>query len=175
MSRFIHAALITTLLAGTCSAVPDRPVKTRPQPSGRVGNPRVDRLFAAMRAGTASVVTFPKLGWEDIPALLRRAGSATRLTSFPGNPISSTAVRECSEGMVALWLIEGLRKGGDFPSLTPLCLQRGSADRDWQKASEASHPALADQYRAWWQKVKFLPPAKAAAIDPLSGTPFFWH
>lgn len=75
---------------------------------------RVRKLFEAMRAGKCDESVFPALGWEDIPSLLTVAPSTAVLKNFPRNAISSQYEPECSEGMVALWLIEGLRRGGSF-------------------------------------------------------------
>ena len=59
------------------------------------------------------------LAGRDIPALLDCADSTTTLKDFPRNPVSSQFEPECSEGMVALWLIEGFATASrpDFGSL----------------------------------------------------------
>ena len=117
----------------------------------------VGNIFAAMRAGTYSEEygrhTFPQLGTNDIPKLLVHAGNTNILKNFPVNVISSIGRTTTSEGMIALWLIEGVRMGGRFPSLIPVCY-----DRDTKVLSDALFYAEADQdavyhaYLLWWQK-----------------------
>src|SRR6476661_7098397 len=70
-------------------------------------------LLDQMRAGTYRQGTdwFPRLEWTDIPDLLDRAGSTEELKTYPTNPISSLSVPSHPEGVVAMWLAEGVRKG----------------------------------------------------------------
>ena len=137
---------------------------------------KVKKLFESMRNGKyADRITFPRLDHTDIPALLEYADGIKTLKSFPRNPFSSQFESECSEGMVALWLIEGVRKGGQYPSLNALCLQRGVKNEDWAKASEANHKQVATAYRAWWEKAKGLSAEKAKELDPLAGTDLYWR
>jgi hypothetical protein len=128
-----------------------------------------------MRDGTYDDSGFPQIGWDDVPALLALADEVKPLTRFPRNPISSQYEESCSEGMVALWLIEGIRKGGKYPSMATLCLPVPVPKGDWGKISEANHNAVAKAYKSWWDRVKSLPPAKAVEDDPLSGTGLAWH
>ena len=165
------------LLAGLVGA-PDvgacgegKPVGTTPEAK----NERVDKLFRSMKDGTYDSTMHPRLVWEDIPALIAKADSTTPLKSIPTNMISSYLQRECTEGMAALWLAEGVRKGKRFPSLNPLCLKRGVGKTDWCKASEENHKEAAKAYRAWWDKAKSLKPEKGAEIDPLEGTDLAWY
>lgn len=137
---------------------------------------RVARLFESMRDNTYRAtyrMSNPHLAWEHIPALLELSGSQRVLTQFPINPISSQAEETCREGMIALWLIEGIRRGGHL-SMAPLCLRPGE-NRDWTAASEANHPAVLAAYRGWWERVRTLPQADAVKVNPLEGTGMAWH
>jgi hypothetical protein len=125
----------------------------------------VDKLFASMHQGDYRENGFPALGWSHIPALLERAPSRARLKAFPVNPASSRMQAECSEGILALWLIEGIRQGGKYPSLNPIC--RGSSDEDSQQRAVQA-------YLRWWQKVKDDPGA-AAKRDPFADTELSWY
>jgi hypothetical protein len=136
---------------------------------------RVKQLFETMRQGKYKDHAFPKLTWQDIPALLERADSTVMLWSFPYSLESSQRQAECSEGMVALWLVEGIRKGGRHPSLNPLCLPRALTKRDWGKVSEELHPEVALAYRAWWKKAERLGWFEGRAIDPLQDAKFHWY
>ena len=138
-----------------------------------VKNERVDKLFTELRDGKYRGVTFPTLDWNDIPALLKRADSDKKLASIPANPFSSYAQRECSEGMAALWLVEGIRKGGKYPSLNVLCNAIGGPHGD--KASDANREQVAKAYRDWWEKARTQTPDKARQTNPLEGTDLYWR
>lgn len=174
--------MITTVLAlslaFTHQSPPDltrsgsKPKLTKAQAS----KAKVDDLFRAMIEGRYVQMVFPhQLGWPEIPEILNHAESATILRRFPFNPLSSQKQFICSEGIVALWLVEGIRKGSKFPSNNPLCLTLDAPSKDWEKQSEANHPAAATAYKAWWEQVKDLKHKDAALIDPFKGTNFHWH
>ena len=162
-SIFFWLVAFTPLLLGACA-------------DPKVQNERVERLFASMRDGTyKGEITFPDLKWEDIPALLERGNSTVRLKSFPSNWISSYAQDGADEGAVALWLIDGVRHGGKWPSLNPLCLGGEKPDQKMEETTRRNLPAAHTAYREWWQKVEKLKPEDAAKIRPLDGTPLYWY
>jgi len=140
-----------------------------------VENQRVKALFESMRQKTYQGIEFPRLDLSDVPALLEYADNTRTLNCFPTNLESSQHQGECSEGMVALWLIEGVRQGGRYPSLNPLCFKKGVQTKDWNQASEDNHKEVAQAYRAWWSKAKKLLPQEAKALLPLQGTDLSWH
>jgi hypothetical protein len=142
----------------------------------KVSNERVQKLFDAMREGKYNNPKFPELKWEDIPALLEMGTSKRVLKNFPVNPLSSQIQMEGLEGTVALWLVEGLRKGGKkFASLNVLCLPEGEITDNWTEVSAKNHDRVLQAYQKWWRQVQTLPAEKAAAIDPLNGTKLRWH
>jgi hypothetical protein len=132
-------------------------------------------LFAPFREGRCAPVGFPALTWKDVPALLEVAGSTDPLRAAPANPRSSRAPTACSEGVLALWLIEGVRRGGKWPSLNPILRGGGAAGEAPQRRAQRVHRVALQAYRAWWKKVSALPPAKAAAVVPLRGTGLSWY
>jgi hypothetical protein len=134
---------------------------------------RVTVMFNEMRAGKYAQTgfDFPMLEWADIPALLDRAESIGALKTFPTNPISSLHIETHSEGVVALWLVEGVRKDGKYPSLNPRFLPEG----DTAKEQGEHLRTVAKAYRTWWTGVKELPPEAARAVDPLAGTGYSWR
>lgn len=169
MMTFLVGASLT--IAGFAADSP----AAKPGPDAQASKDRVRKLFAAMREGKyRGDFSFPDLKWEDVPALLDLGGSKTLLKTFPRNSYSSQKQPECSEGMVALWLIEGLRLGKD-PPLNALCLPIGPVKGDWGKLSEKNHPRVLQAYQSWWSKVRSLPHEKAAAVDPLEGSKLSWH
>ena len=140
----------------------------------KMDNPRVKTLFDAMLAGKYKEVSFPKLELSDVPALLERADSTMGLASFPINPRSSTVVLECREGIMAMWLIDGIRKGGKFPALTTRYSKNGANPKDDKEAVDIQ-AEMAKAYRAWWQRAKNLPIPEAMAIEPLKDTGISWR
>lgn len=131
-------------------------------------------LIAASVAPCAAAGAVPSLSWEDLPDLLALGGSARVITDFPRSPWSSQFEESCSEGMVALWLVECVRQGGKFASLNALCFDGRVEVADWTAASEANHARVLEAYRAWWTRVRALPPQEAALTDPLDGTGLRW-
>jgi hypothetical protein len=146
-------------------------------------NDRVKWLFDLMRNGTYGEVSSQpeldtaKLTWENIPALIKMTDNARMLHAFPESPISSASYSRCSEGMVALWLIEGIRTGRKFPSLAPVCFKAGDNDGSLGSSSksESHRPEIANLYRQWWDKAKCLPHEDASKLDPLKGSGFSWY
>jgi hypothetical protein len=137
------------------------PAKREITPAERVGV-----LFDAMRSGAYQEREFPVLGWEHVPALLERAPSRARLKATPVNPLSSQFEPEQPESIVALWLIEGIHKGGRYPSLNPIC-NGGERGRTQQQAVQA--------YFRWWQEARKVRPSARAARNPFAGTKLSWY
>lgn len=139
-------------------------------------NPKVRALFDSMRAGTYDHKWFPGLQWDDIPALLEMAQSTRELTDFPNNPFSSQAQAVCLEGMVALWLIEGLQEEGNLPSLNPILLDR-EADTHLSKGIKLERqksrlPRARRAYEAWWKKT---PGGRTEGLHALDGSNLYWY
>ncbi len=128
-----------------------------------------------------NTVTFPKLSWKHIPTLLKIARSKEVLHEFPSNPFSSQSQSQCREGIVALWLIEGIRKKekGGYPSLNPLLHPRKKykhqEDQDWETISTQYHQRAYCLYQKWWREHGSVSEAEAAKIDPLKGSPISWY
>lgn len=139
-------------------------------------NQRVSNLFDEMRVGTYSHRWFPPLEWEDIPALLEMAWSPRLLKTFPTNPLSSQSITTCREGVIALWLIEGILEGGNLPSLNPILLQEGSglapldalSDEQQRKLLESARVA----YGSWW---KIVSENRNRAKSALTDTGLRWY
>lgn len=138
-------------------------------------NEKVEKLFEEMRKGEYADRGFPKLTFEDIPALLERCESGEILRRFPRNPLSSQFEKSCREGIIAIWLIEGIRKGGRYPSSAALCLTKGEREDDWTLASENNHEKLVVAYRKWWEIAAMLSEEEAMKLDPLVETGLAWH
>lgn len=138
-------------------------------------NTKVANLFAEMRAGKCPEHPEANLDWADIPALLKLAGNKTQLRSFPINPVSSMLVDHSTEGLVALWLIEGVRREHKrLPSLNALLTPFKQGD-DYVQVSESRQSKVAGAYVAWWNHAKTMAKDQAIKIDPLAGTGLTWY
>ncbi|MDB4778081.1 DUF4943 domain-containing protein [bacterium] len=144
-------------------------------PVENTSNEKVEALFDSFRDKTYHRSGFPDLSFEDIPALLDLGESEQILKSFPRSPISSQFEATCSEGMIALWLVEGIRSGKKFPSLNALCFKKGQTGNDWTSNSESNHELVLDAYQQWWNESKDLPVEEAKLADPLLGMELHWH
>jgi hypothetical protein len=146
-----------------------------PKPESHI-SPRVEALFDSMRAGTYSHRWFPPLQWDDIPSLLAYSGSERILKSFPSNPISSQSTETCAEGIIALWLIEGIWESGNLPSLNPILLQSGSKISTDHALSMDRQVALMKKartaYSAWWQTVN---QSRFETGPALTDTGLYWY
>jgi hypothetical protein len=140
---------------------------------------------------TKGLVHVPRFEWSDIPQLLRLAESERIVNHMPSSPYSSYAPGPGVEGLVALWLIEGLRviqiareprqedvilrpSTGDYGlPLNALCRRHGMSLAECEGSLEIHRDALR-AYRMWWDRVGDLPPRDAAAFDPLGNTDLEW-
>ncbi len=137
----------------------------------------IDSLFTVYRINESERLTFPKLQWEHVDALLAMADSDEDLESYPVNPFSSQSQTRCSQGILALWFVEGVRKGSSigYPSLNPLCLSQNMDDQDWLQNSEANRAEAAALYRTWWESVRMKPSDTRKKLDPLANSGLYWH
>lgn len=139
-----------------------------------IENEKVEALFESFRNEEYRDHKFPDLDFDDIPALLEVAESERQLKVFPRNMLSSQFESTCREGIVALWLIEGVRKGKKFPSLNSLCLSKRPGN-DWTSDSESNHKRALDCYRKWWKDVNGLPIQQAKEVNPIRSAGLHWH
>lgn len=145
----------------------------------------ISDMFQAMRSGTYEKqydrYAFPKVTWNDIPELLTYVESTIILKSHPINMASSMSPPNCTEGIMAIWLIEGIRKGVGkvrlyYPSQIPVCY-----DTTIPVPPSAGDFALAKlktvamAYTKWWKKVKNMNMVEGSQVDPLDGTSLSWY
>ena len=141
--------------------------------------------------GFSSTESAALFTWSDIPILLKIAESDRVLGGMPALAISSYAARQGREGMVALWLIEGLRRGQEelleakqlgrtvhpsramWPPLNPMCVKKGMKLDECENSAEIHREAFS-AYREWWDTVQSLPANEAALFDPLDLTDVTW-
>ena len=169
----LHTTPLLFVLCATpaCSTHP----ADRPAESTESFTEAPDRLDA-MLSGAWSGREFPKVNWSSVDELLERAESTEPLKRFPTNPLSSQTQPTCTEGVMALWMIESVRLDPPlgFASLNPLLLGGPDQSGPWQEISDRNTPAAVAAYRAWWARVSELSPEARRADDPLAGTGIAW-
>jgi hypothetical protein len=123
----------------------------------------------------------PLLYWNDIPQLLAVGNDMTMISSYPANPLSSSA-SEAPLGMVALWLIESVRiaEGNRlilpwqrFPSLNPVI--RNLNDNDISADIPGTMQKVFEVYGKWWESVKKTDSSHGCRVNPLEGTGMCWQ
>ena len=165
----VLAALVAALSWGS-----NDPCNRSVEPANATGNARVDALFDSFRKDEYRARRFPDLALSDVPALLMLGESDRILKTFPRNLISSQFETNCSEGMVALWLIEGIRQGEGFPSLNSLCLGN-NPNKDLTAESESNRKVVLASYQKWWKDTMAQMANQAQVNDPLAEANLNWH
>lgn len=165
----VLAALVAAMSLGS-----NDPSSRSIEPTIATGNAKVDALFDSFRKDEYRARSFPDLTLSDVPALLKLGESDRILKTFPRNLISSQFETNCSQGMVALWLIEGIRQGKGYPSLNSLCLGN-NPNKDWTAESENNRKAVLASYQQWWKETMAQMAKHTQANDPLAKANLNWH
>lgn len=135
---------------------------------------RVSSLFDAMRAGNYTHRWFPALEWADLAGLLMESQTNEAVGSFPKSPLSSVRPPQVITGVVALWLIEGLREDGHIPSFVPLLVEQGrELDASPAKQRELLIPAR-EAYQNWYRGLQ-SGLAQAKDTCPLEAIGLRWY
>ncbi|MDW3209975.1 MAG: carboxypeptidase-like regulatory domain-containing protein [Reichenbachiella sp.] len=136
----------------------------------------------------------PDLGWEDIPALMEIANSKEILTNFPRNILGRYYVDQCQAGIVAMWLIDSIRKNeGKKPRkawyISPFPILQSEEDtRQINEFMSQGHNANVmiknteeklnrahESFVSWWTIAQQMSPNKAKRINPLGDTGLKWQ
>ncbi|MEM8887433.1 MAG: DUF4943 family protein [Bacteroidota bacterium] len=144
----------------------------------------ISQVIAAISADEWSWSFLPKISWEDVPILLNQGADSTFIKNYPRNLRSTYRPDSIRAGLVALWLVEALRKqelksNDEYFNLTPpsrapvLGTRRGNPSgfnsvEQIQAAQEA--------YNLWWEEVPADSAARMDAIrkNPLAGKGLSW-
>lgn len=143
----------------------------------------VNEVIAAIRDTNWQWAFLPHLEWEDIPALLEVAGDTTIIEKYPKHPLSSYRPKSTRVGLVALWLVEAIRRveakdrelAGNLmpPSRTPILGTRRGNPSGYNSPAqvETAHQA----YLKWWEKAQTNENRqKASRENPLTGKGLSW-
>ena len=124
--------------------------------------------LASLRANGWKYALLPQLTWQDVPALLDAAGDTTLVSNYPTHPTSTYKPKQARVGLVALWMIEAIRKmemkGTDEaqhivpPSRAPIL---GTKEGNPTGHNTADQILRAQQaYRAWYEAVQAAAPSR---------------
>lgn len=174
-TRTTTGAALLMLAALACRSS-DGAVESAALPPAPEAPPAAVDALDEMAVGAWDANVFPDVDWSDVGDLLDRADRTRELERWPINPLSSQMQDRCNEGVMAMWLVEGLRRDEalGFPSLNPLVLG-GEDIGDWHAESERNQARAAALYRRWWRRVAALPADERRAIDPLAGSGIGWY
>lgn len=147
-----------------------------------------DSLMANLEANTYDVnegESLPDLYWDDIPHLLKIAESDLTLTNFPRNPESSYAQHQAYMGIVAMWMIESIRRDDaerdrddiqPFPSMNLMLAATNSLTTpEFRPNTFIELRTAAEAYRRWWELYPTVGIDALKKIDPLEGTGLKWN
>ncbi|TAE52542.1 MAG: DUF4943 domain-containing protein [Bacteroidetes bacterium] len=140
----------------------------------------VGDVVAAIPSNGWRWTLLPSLTWEDIPALLAIGGDTTQIEKYPHNSGSSLHPAKVRAGLVALWLVEAIRRqeaGTAMGTLTPpskmpvLGTKKGAPRINSPAQVAQAHAA----YRLWWESASVNTDRKAAAkSSPLKDSGLGW-
>ncbi|RMG71104.1 MAG: DUF4943 domain-containing protein [Bacteroidetes bacterium] len=124
----------------------------------------------------------PRLGWDDIPGLLEAGRDTGHVAAYPRHPLSTYRPDSARVGLVALWLIEAIRRreaagseAGNLmpPSRAPVLGTRRGNPSGYNTPAQVRQAQAA--YQTWWDGLQSLEdPRSGARRNPLSGSGYSW-
>ncbi len=126
----------------------------------------LEEMLVKLKANQWNYAILPQLGWADVPALIAAAGDTTIITKYPKNPTSTYKPKNARVGLVALWLVEAIRKmemtgaTEDLqnlipPSRAPILGTRQGNPSGHNTADQILRAQAA--YQAWYEAVEAAP------------------
>ncbi|MEP5611046.1 MAG: carboxypeptidase-like regulatory domain-containing protein [Cyclobacteriaceae bacterium] len=150
----------------------------------------IERFIDALLSNSYEADYPPKLSWKDIPELLEIADSRIIIDRFPRNILSRLYLKDCQTGIVALWLIDSIRKNEGKKVrkawyVSPMPLLQNESDREISRARGGGNeyiPANSDEklatafeaFEAWWKNAQDLSRSKSKRVNPLQGSELNW-
>ncbi len=146
----------------------------------------VDQVLVALRVNGWNFSLLPQLTWKDVPALLLAGSDTTLLTNYPSHPTSTYKPKQVRAGLVALWLVEAIRKmemkqDDDMqhivpPSRAPVL---GTKEGNPTGMNSAAQVLQAQQaYQRWYEAVEASGSSKTRLSElrniPLRGEGLSW-
>ncbi len=122
----------------------------------------IEAVLASLRSNAWSYAMLPQLTWEDVPALLAAAGDTAQVTKYPSMPNTTYHPAKVRVGLVALWLVEAIRKmemkGTDDvlhivpPSRAPVLGTKEGNPLGYNSPEQVLRAQAA--YQAWYESVQ---------------------
>ncbi|MEQ9405140.1 MAG: DUF4943 family protein [Cyclobacteriaceae bacterium] len=153
----------------------------------------IDRFLDELKSNSYVADYPPELSWDDIPKLLEIADSKVIIDRFPRNILSSLYLKDCHTGIVALWLIDSIRKNEGKKVrkawyISPMPLLQDEEDREMSRTRgdrteyipTNSDEKLANAYvafKSWWENAQSMSNSKSKRVNPLqdSGLNWLWR
>ncbi len=143
----------------------------------------VNEVIAALKDSSWEWVFLPRMTWEDIPLLLEVAGDTSLIAPYPRHPISTYRPQNARTGLVALWLVEAIRRmeirqgelAGNLmpPSRVPILGTRKGNPSGYNSPQQMETARKA--YQDWWDLAQEAENRKKAArTNPLMGKGLSW-
>ncbi len=125
----------------------------------------VDEVLGVLKANQWDYAILPRLTWEDVPTLIEAGGDSTVISNYPLHPTSTYKPTKARVGLVALWLVEAIRKmemkGSEDllkivpPSRAPVLGTRIGNPSGHNTADQIQRAQAA--YQAWYEAVEAAP------------------
>lgn len=142
----------------------------------------VPEMLATLQADAWEWAFLPKLSWTDIPSLLPLGADTSFVHQYPLHPLSTYRPDSTRTGLVALWLIEAVRRQESRktesarlmpPSRAPFLGTRRGNPRGYNSPQQVAKAHAA--YAAWWEKAQGdTLRSRAARPNPLRGSGMSW-
>lgn len=143
----------------------------------------INEVIASLKDSSWTWAFLPRMEWEDIPRLLEVAVDTGTIAPYPRHPLSTYRPDNARIGLVALWLVEAIRRkesrGGELagnlmpPSRAPILGTRRGNPRGYN--SPRQQETARQAYQDWWEQAKEAENRKKAArSNPLLGKGLSW-
>ncbi|MEM7658090.1 MAG: DUF4943 family protein [Bacteroidota bacterium] len=142
----------------------------------------IHEVIGILRSDQWEWAFLPKMAWEDIPSLLEIGTDSTYIHVYPHHPLTTYQPDSVRVGLVALWLIEAIRRSEIrseafihlmHPSRAPVLGTRRGNPSGFNSLSQIQQAQQG--YQQWWEQTQAAENrAKAARANPLRGLGMSW-
>lgn len=126
----------------------------------------LEEVLTRLKANHWNFALLPQFTWKDVPQLIDLGGDTTLITKYPLNPNSTYRPKHARVGLVALWLVEAIRKSEMVgisdelqnlvpPSRAPI-LGTSQGNPSGKNTADQILRAQA-AYQAWYEAVEAAP------------------
>lgn len=126
----------------------------------------MEEVLTRLKANQWNFALLPQFTWQDVPRLIELGGDTTLISKYPVNPTSTYRPKTARVGLVALWLVEAIRKSEMAgisdelqnlvpPSRAPI-LGTSQGNPSGKNTADQIQRAQA-AYQAWYEAVEAAP------------------